>query len=464
MHNYEANEPPAALPAAAAATALLATLAAFVILRARRLRPRATNVGASLADSPGTDSPIDFDPLLPFPPRVSVDDMLARMASHADLPLEDRNCAGELLDLRQRLLRADGLLKPPSDWRNPFYQQHLLHNYLRAASGDPERAVADIRRSLSFIQETVIPGARQYESAPEATKRLWENFVPGGFVGRCKRGAPVLYLYCAQEDKGGLIAETSLALAMAREHHTTLAFWDALLAASRDAGTALDGMILVVDASCTVDSASVRRFWRAQRFGQAMAAINPGGAPPIPHGFRRTLLRNAPPALGWAASLLKRMLPEEDRAKVRVFDASARGTAAFEAALLELVDADQAPRCFGGKAAWPFSAGGDVPVGALAALRARLAAAPPDAARRGGAAPPRKEQPPQPSSWQAAQRHQQHDGEADGSCGGVEVDRLLGLARRCTVELLECVDACWAASLARAVGAKQAGCDHAKCS
>ena len=285
-------------PAATSVAALV--VVALVICRARRRRSRTTSVGATLAA--GTEahrSPIDFEPRLPFPPRVSVADMLARMAAHIDLPLEDlldERRTEQLHELRARLLKADDLPKPPSDWRAPFYQRQLLHNYLRAARGDPERAVADIRRSLAFIQETVIPGARRYEAAPAAERRLWESFVPGGFVGVCRRGAPVLYLYCAQEDKGGLIAETSLELAMDREHFLTLAFWDTLLAASRAAGVALDGMLLVVDASCAVDGASVRRFWRAQRFGQAMAAVNPRGAPPIPHGFRYTLLRIA----GWS--------------------------------------------------------------------------------------------------------------------------------------------------------------------
>ena len=165
---------------------------------------------------------------------------------------------------------------------------------------------------------------------------------------------------------------------------------------------------------------------------------------------------NAPPALGWAASLLGRMLPAEDRAKVRLYDSGGgvNGAAAFEAALLQLVDAEQAPRCFGGRAAWPFSVGGDVPVGALATLRARLdldldldLAAREAVPRRGGGrgAARLMEQRARPASLKHGAPGK---AASDGSGrGGKALDRFVGAVR----QLVECVDACSGA------GAKQVG-------
>ena len=146
------------------------------------------------------------------------------------------------------------------------------------------------------------------------------------------------------------------------------------------------------------------------------------------------------------------MLPAEDRAKVRLYDGGdgVNGAAAFEAALLQLVDAEQAPRCFGGRAAWPFSAGGDVPVGALATLRARLdldldlaaREAVPRRDRGGGGDARLTAQRAHPASLKHGAPGKAASGGSGG--GGNALDRFVGAVR----QLLEYVDACRGASLA----------------
>ena len=66
-------------------------------------------------------------------------------------------------------------------------------------------------------------------------------------------------------------------------------------------------------------SQSVRRFWGALRFAQALASVYPGGEPPLPHGISTILVRNIPSAFSWALPPMRQLLPQSEASKVLLF-------------------------------------------------------------------------------------------------------------------------------------------------
>mmetsp|Transcript_63946 Transcript_63946/g.106327 ORF Transcript_63946/g.106327 Transcript_63946/m.106327 type:complete len:411 (+) Transcript_63946:3-1235(+) len=298
--------------------------------------------------------------------RVSVAEMVARLANRMDLPLEHSNEVEEaqLAAMRTALLASDG--SPPIHWRAGLYTRCFLRTFWREhGQRGIQHACSQLQIAIKFMAKEVIPGALAYEGCSEAAKRLWDRWTPGGFFGHCKRGASVMYLRMAQEDKGGMVDETSFQVGMQREYYLTLQFWDTLYRDSLEVGISLDGVIFVLDMACTFDRWSVRRFWRALRFAQRMASVYPNNEPPLPHGVRTIIVRNIPTAFAWALPPMSRLLPRSDRSKVYLFAVGQEQ--AFRRALFDRVDSAQVPRCFGGEseASWPFGAGGDVPMGSL---------------------------------------------------------------------------------------------------
>ena len=284
-----------------------------------------------------------------------VDRFVARAACLRDLPLE--NAKAEELEkigsLRAQLLQHRGLAEEPTTgWTAQHFTSARLLCYLRESDGNLKKALARAIVCTECV-DSGLEMARAYEAAPESFKTRWRASDSGGFFGRDRRGASVLWITMAQGPQSDVVRDTSLDFWLQKEWYGTLNFWYTLGIDSEIAGKCLYGRMAVIDVAGWSLSNAKKDSWLEKRVN----AMWPGGEHPMPEGLGRPPLAmiicfNVPPAAEALWKVVRWLLPAHLVAGVRIFR---RGQhTAFLKELTKWVEISQVPTEYGGTANVPF--------------------------------------------------------------------------------------------------------------
>lgn len=305
-----------------------------------------------------------------------MDEIAARWAVMEDWPLEESSrddnskvTEQELASipaLRKSILQRLGVQEPPTGFQAHHFTRWKLLCMLRARGGDISKSTDRAIECLHAV-DLALEAARRFEASEEAMKDLRDAYIPFGFYGRDRRGAPVLYYRLGKMDVTGYAREVGIDFHHDGEWYTYLVQWDGMIQQNARQRTALQGHLIVVDLS----GFSLMNVISSK--GVAKHVLDkptyPAGEHPMPEGARKILICGAPWWVGKLWAIAKRLLPARTTAKMSIFSDSQ--WADFRKALFARVETDQVPAWAGGTGAtpWPYGEGGEVPKGVGAAAK-----------------------------------------------------------------------------------------------
>jgi len=246
-----------------------------------------------------------------------------------------------LEEVRKRVLGKDGP-KPgsPEDRLAYLRCEHMLVRFLIARQWNVEKAVEMLSGHYRWLADTKMDALLKDPFPEEAHIK---KFYPQAYHGTDKLGRPIYIERPGYIDMPRLLQETSCERILSYVYaQSELQIRRRLPACSLVRGEVVDKSLNIMD----LEGLSFRLVTHTTARKVVKDVIGMLQSH-YPECSGRMIIVNAPKVFSIAWSFVKPQLDEKTIAKVSIFGSDQRE--AFEALLLDLVDADQLPKLFGGK-------------------------------------------------------------------------------------------------------------------